>query len=190
MKHKDPNLPVAPGNWADVKKTIPGLEAVAQQVQRGASQVSKLILTNIRVFSADADYKSSLQFLKRQGLRLLTLEETLFAVTQSPDFVSKLKAEKFYIGGKCTYKDGFYTIHRDLTLIEGNTSENPERNVLCTSGSAPMLFLVKADVYANAYNGRRFDLCADSSPADIVPVIVGFAQSMPLNSICEEVMRV
>jgi len=175
-------LPVAPRNWADLKKTIPGLVVEAQRP-------IKLVFStaDIKIFEIAANSEDSMQKLSENGLRLLTIQEVLFSITHDTEFVNKLKGKSFHVDGVCPFTDGFYTIQKGLTLIEGK-SKNPEKGVFCVSGNGPLRFFVDSDDDAGDLS-RRFQMRADPRPDDVALVSIGVSWDTPTMSIYEALRR-
>ena len=190
MKHKDSRgmLPIAPGNWPELKRNVPGLDAAAKAVQslKQQEQRTPLRFSQIRSIDTKADYVGSMRILKENRLRPLTLYEVLSTITYARDLIYKHTGKWFYIAGKGTDgKLGIFTIQPDLSL-KGGKSDNIEKNVHCFTGNYPLSFEIRTNELA-ANDGARYHLSAITPPDLHAPLIIGAPERAAID--CFNILR-
>ena len=170
MRHKDARsmLPINPDNWDTLKKAIPGLNAAAKAVLRP----TRFNATEPRVLQKDANYKYSKKLLKQQGLRLLTIEEMLFAISKDPSLRDRLRFKWAYIEGRCKEEKGLYTIESDFSLKKSDSAITKEE-VMCSPGPHPLQFGVDHQQHG------RLCLTGDLHPVSVAPLVIGVPISKP-----------
>jgi len=170
-------LPIDLKNWYDLKTDVPGLKEAARNIP------PKFV--GVKMYPLTLDYEGTMHHLKKHRRRALTLQEGLFAFTDNLKFANKFKYRpQFYIEGKGTDMQGFYTIMTDGTIIKGR-SEDPERNLYVWSGNYPLFLHINPSRDETVNKGRRFDLHADRRSKRHASMVLGLPQDMPLNEICK-----
>ncbi|MGD0729434.1 MAG: hypothetical protein ABR981_05140 [Candidatus Micrarchaeaceae archaeon] len=125
----------------------------------------------LNVLKKEADHSSSMKLLDEAGLRPLTYQETIHTLMNDSELKNALKGNWFYLQGKGTEEDGFYTIDNEGELVKGKGA-SPEETVRVWKGENPLSLDVDSDDYA-ADDGGRFGLVADGEPSVVAPVVVG-----------------
>ena len=172
-------LPVSPNNWRVLKGSIPGLADAARGLQTAVFDIKKVVVLEIK-----ANHTDSMHILSEHGLRPISYQNVLFAVTRDKRLLSRLKGKWFWIEGTGPGGiGGYFTIQDDLTLERGKGGGPGarERNIYYNKQSFddyqpnPLSFAVCTDEAAgNAnYEGRRFDLHANIHFSELAPVVVG-----------------
>ena len=188
MKHKN-QLLIDPRNWTDVKKEVPGLEALLAEARRQKYMPPyvKFNPSKISVHRANSGHYESMRTLAQNDLRPLNMKEALLSVIQNPGLKEQLKGELFFIGGVGFDKMGIHTIGSSLSLIEGGSTDL-ERNADCWPGSTnPLMFRVYLDGHAIA-NNARFGIGVCASTDVCASVIVGVPRSIPEDSVLDAIM--
>jgi len=170
-------LPVAPCNWHELKRAIPGLDEAAKTEQK-----IPLYLIEVKELETGVLSRGDVtNYLNRKSLRLLTIQEAFFALTKHPDLLKKLKGKTFYVGGLGPEEDGEYTIQPDGSLKPGRSPDR-EKNVLHCSGSNPLW--IGVCIYK-----KDFRFATGAIQPSMEQRIVSVPEDVPINSICEEMRR-
>ena len=180
---------VSPGNWEALKGSVTGLDAAAQGGQRAAVQPTIIGYAGINIIDASANYGDVLHILGGNGLRMMTLQEVLFAAAKSQEFAERLKGRELYVDGEGPDKQDYYTIQPDGRLKK-DISLKKDDGLYCVPGKGPLLLSVRSDK-DSGFGGSRFILVTPNSIESVRQLlIVGVPENVPINSMCKMFERV
>ncbi len=138
--------------------------------------------TRVQIADTRADYKDSMDILKKNGMRAMSYQEAFVQLKQNETLRNELKGKWFYIEGTGTDKSGLYTIDKKGELKQGKGKVEETVNVW--KGSNPLSVYVHEDGNARYY-GRRCNLYGGYSPVIVAPVVVGVKQGSQAGRIAD-----
>ena len=179
MKHKSP-LPISLDNWKDLKGKVPGLTDASRGAYRSALYTPLFGPGDITTFREEIGvmHQEAVEILDRHGLRMLTLREALYALTNYQQLWKQLKVLRLSDIG--TDLHGEQVIQGDYTLkkLDKDSPKDPERSIFVLTGGAPLVITINSDEYT-AQDGDRFILDGTSAfPTS--SNVAGIPKSIPI----------